>query len=160
VPFCPSFSSSHFRPLLSPSTTVSSDERLGVSWQRSDTNSRSTKGQSSSKDSFVGQSLPPLFCLFITPCALSRFLSRRKVKKILAAALEERMKDNRLWGALTIQRLARGYIARHSIVRSVTLCLTFSFCLIFLSRSLSLSLSLSISSLAPSSSDQEKSARI
>lgn len=28
------------------------------------------------------------------------------------------MKDNRLWGALTIQRIARGYIARNTIVRS------------------------------------------
>jgi hypothetical protein len=50
---------------------------------------------------------------------IGSFLARRKVKKILANALEERMKDNRLWGALTIQRIARGYIARNSIVRSV-----------------------------------------
>jgi hypothetical protein len=49
---------------------------------------------------------------------LHRFLARRKVQKILELALEERMKDNRLWGALTIQRIARGYIARNSTVRS------------------------------------------
>ena len=45
------------------------------------------------------------------------FLARRKVKKILQNALEERMKDNRQWGAIVIQRIARGYIARHAIVR-------------------------------------------
>jgi hypothetical protein len=46
-----------------------------------------------------------------------RYLARKTVKEILKRAADEKMADNKAWAIMILQKVARGYIARNSIVR-------------------------------------------